>query len=36
VAAATEVTAEAEDPQAPDAEPEPPAGASRRRKVSFF
>ncbi|MCX5739815.1 MAG: tetratricopeptide repeat protein, partial [Proteobacteria bacterium] len=36
MAAATETAAPTEDPQAPEAKPEPPAGAPRRRKVSFF
>ncbi len=36
VAAAPEVAAEIESPEPPAAEPEPPVGAPRRRKVSFF
>jgi tetratricopeptide (TPR) repeat protein len=36
VVAAPEVAVEIESPQPPDAEPEPPVGAPRRRKVSFF
>jgi tetratricopeptide (TPR) repeat protein len=36
VVAAPEVAVTIESPQPPDAEPEPPVGAPRRRKVSFF
>jgi tetratricopeptide (TPR) repeat protein len=36
VVAAPEVAVAIESPQPPDAEPEPPVGAPRRRKVSFF
>ena len=36
VVAAPEVAVEIESPEPPAAEPEPPVGAPRRRKVSFF
>jgi pilus assembly protein FimV len=36
VPAAPEVIVEIASPEPPDAEPEPPVGAPRRRKVSFF